>query len=215
MALRPLSRVCCAACSRLSAWRSPASLSSIGRLTPVITSTCCSAEERQAEVGRRAAEHVGEHDDAGRPRHPRDRGGDRLARRLDVVVPADRDGDEAASSSPTIISAALTSSVASWPWVTTTTPMSGAARRVDHGGRIRRARSQALATSRCLTRRRTPVEAAQRLGQRFGDGHRSMAAAGAADGDGQVALALARVARNQELQQVGDLARGRRRCPRS
>ena len=76
-----------------------ASLISIGRLTPVITSTC-GADERHAEVGRRAAEQVGQHQHvrrlalgpAGRRPDPLDRLADVLFRVIHVVVPADRHG---------------------------------------------------------------------------------------------------------------------------
>ena len=77
-------------------------MSSIGRLTPVITSTCA-LDERHRQVGRRSAEHVGQHEHvrgvvAGvARRHQRtrcDRPADLLPRLIDVVVPPDRHGGE-------------------------------------------------------------------------------------------------------------------------
>ena len=94
--------------------------------------------------------------------------------------------------SPTIVSAAFTSSVASWPWVTTTTPIMP-----THAHE-----------SRCFTRSRTPLTLAPSdLLQRLGDHHRSVPAAGAADGHGQVALPFLHVLRQRERRETPSAGR--------
>ena len=74
-------------------------------------------------------------DDAGRPRCTRSIAAAMASRAVSTSSCQPIETAAKRGSSPTIISAALTSSVASWPCVTTTTPMSGA-RDVDHGARI-------------------------------------------------------------------------------
>ena len=106
------------------AWRSPASFISIGRFTPVITSTCCAARNgRPRLAGVPPNMSVSTMTPAGR------------ATRVIAAAIASRAVSTSScqpietatkpESSPTIISAALTSSVASCPCVTTTTPTSG------------------------------------------------------------------------------------------
>ena len=97
MAFRPCSRISRASDGRSVTFCGRASLISMGRLTPVITSTC-SLTKVTAEVRRGAAEHVGQHEDiAGSSSVPpavttdtRDRRRDFLARLIDILVPADR-----------------------------------------------------------------------------------------------------------------------------
>ena len=99
IAFRPCSRISRASVSRSLAFCGRASLISIGRLTPVITSTWRS-DEGDAEIRRRAAEHVGQHEHAaGRSVPPAAPTPARSPRRspprvLDVFVPADRHGGE-------------------------------------------------------------------------------------------------------------------------
>ena len=72
------------------------------------------------------------------------------------------------------------------------------------------------AMSRCGDARAgRPVMPGQPLLQRLGDRHRAMPAAGAADPDRQVRLALVHVLRDQELQQVQRVPRGTRAWPPS
>src|SRR3954462_12768261 len=105
--------------------------------------------------------------------------------------------------SPTIISAAFTSSVASCPWVTTTTPIM--ARSLI--------RSQGAAAPRRSWLRDVPVAHAdaharhrrQRLAQPLADHHRAVAPPRAADADREIALALGDIVRNDVLQVVGEL----------
>ncbi len=183
-----------------------------------MTSTCCSSRNGRPRLAGRAAEHVGQHDDAGRPGHAPDGGGDGLARGLDVVVPADRDGDEAGKLADDHLGGVdqLGRQLAVRD---DDDAEQRRARHVDDGGRIARLE---------IGRRRSGIgdvpvtdaeahagEALQCLGQGLGHGDGTVPSARAADGDGEVALALAGVARNQELEQVGDLAQEQARCPRS
>ena len=66
--------------------------------------------------------------------------------------------------------------------------------------------------SRCWTRG-SIAPPPQPPGQLLGDDHRAVAAAGAADGDRQVALALGLVGRQQQVEQVVEARRGTRRSP--
>ena len=166
-------------------------------------------EKRHAEVRRRAAEHVGEQQHA-LPRRAPARSPARCppARRstsscqpIDTAVNCGR--------SPTIISAAFTSSVASCPCVTTTTPITAAYRRLDRQA----VADHAFTRSRCRTRTRAAPMSAERLAQPLGDHHRAVPAAGAADRNRQVALAFGDVVRQHEAQivfePVHELARRR------
>src|SRR5215216_6140608 len=78
-----------------------------------------------------------------------------------------------------MVSVAFTSSVASWPCVTTTTPIIDSAVPVlyTHGN---------------------PFDASQRLFQLFGEHHGAMPAARTADGHGQIALPFLDVLRERE-----------------
>ena len=76
-----------------SGWleRTFASFTSIGRLTPAITSTPLRSIMRDGEVGRRAAEHVGQQHDAVAGIASVDAGLDLGAAAFDVVVGSDAD----------------------------------------------------------------------------------------------------------------------------
>ena len=183
MALRPCSRSYRATSARSCRSRRLAALISIGRFTPVTTSTLSLAEERHAEVRRRAAEHVGGDEHAAlAPLHARDRRCDLVARVLHVLVPADRHRGERGRS-PTMVSAALTSSVARCPWVTTTTPIMPAS--PSRGG------------GRAWSRPSRPPARASALRPE----HRAMPAAGAADGHRQIRLAFVHVVRHEVAQE--------------
>ena len=71
--------------------RTLASFTSIGRFTPAITSTPCRSIMRDRQVGRRAAEHVGQQHDAVAGVAPADTGLDLGAAVVDVVVGPDAD----------------------------------------------------------------------------------------------------------------------------
>ena len=71
--------------------RTLASFTSIGRFTPAITSTPLPLHHRDREVGRRAAEHVGQQHHAVAGVAPADTGLDLGAAVLDVVVGPDAD----------------------------------------------------------------------------------------------------------------------------
>src|SRR3954469_476546 len=90
--------------------------------------------------------------------------------------------------SPTIISAALRSSVASCPWVTTTTPITDTSYGRD--GAPRNAMTDAHGD---------PWDAGQRLLKPLGNHHRAVASAGAADGDSEVRLSFGDVVRHDVL----------------
>src|SRR6185503_8493896 len=81
--------------------------------------------------------------------------------------------------SPTMVSVAFTSSVASWPCVTTTTPI------IDSAVPM-------------LYTHRDPFDAGQRLFELLGDHHGAVTAAGAADGHRQVALPFLHILRQRE-----------------
>src|SRR5438105_8914253 len=102
--------------------------------------------------------------------------------------------------SPTIISAAFSSSVASCPWVTTTTPITG----LSYG----RSGAPDIAMAHAD---RDPGHVGQRLLQPFGNHDRAVPPAGAADGDGEVRLSFRDVVRHDVLdvllEPVHELAR--------
>src|SRR5690606_33102992 len=95
-------------------------------------------------------------------------------------------------SSPAIISVALRSSLASCPCVTTTTPTVGS---VMNGYLLLRDVAMAHTEAQAWRRDEPTLEF-------FGDGHRPMLAAGAANRHGDVALALFRILGQQELEQI-------------
>ena len=94
MYFRPASWALCAASSSDSVIRTLASLISIGRLTPAITSTLALIHDRDRQVGRRAAEHVGEQHDAVALLGAGDAVEDLGPTLLHVVVRADADGGD-------------------------------------------------------------------------------------------------------------------------
>src|SRR6478672_7916248 len=113
--------------------------------------------------------------------------------------------------SPTIISAAFTSSLASCPWVTTTTPITKTYRKAG----------PLFLSIRPSGARQIPVPHAhpghahvvERLAQPFADHHRTMPAAGAADRNRQIAFSLGDVEGNHvaqiRFQAVDEFAGGR------
>ena len=94
MACRPCSRMSRADASRSDCSGRFASLISIGRLTPVITSTLPGDRQRHRQVRRRAAEHVREDQHAGALRRRARSPARSRARVFGVLVPADRDRGE-------------------------------------------------------------------------------------------------------------------------
>src|SRR5207247_10166002 len=87
--------------------------------------------------------------------------------------------------SPTIISAALSSSVASCPWVTTTTPITG----LSYG--------RSCASDVAMTDAEHDAgNIEERALQAFRDHHRPVPAPGAADGDGEIRLPFRDVMRH-------------------
>ena len=93
MYLRPasLARITTASASGISP-RTLASLISIGRLMPAITSTFGLVHHRDGQIGRRAAEHVGQHDHAVARIGAVDGLDDLPAAHGDIVLGADRNG---------------------------------------------------------------------------------------------------------------------------
>ena len=126
MYLRPASWAPCTARSRASVWRTLASLISIGRLTPAMTSTLAAVQDRDREVGRRAAEHVGQQDDALAARRPGRRYRGCPPALLHIVVRRRCRRRRSALCGPTTCSSAATNSAASRPCVTKTMPIIGA-----------------------------------------------------------------------------------------
>ena len=90
--------------------------------------------------------------------------------------------------------------------------------RVDRGVRaferdeVSECRAQSSSTSRCTTRSTQVVAPGEVAGDPVGDRHRAVAAAGAADRERHVALALGDVGGQQEVEQREDAAR-RTRSP--
>src|SRR5437764_5291552 len=121
------------------------------------------------------------------PASPRTRSMARAMSSLASVTSSCQPIDTAANRgrSPTIISAALSSSVASCPWVTTTTPIT----RLSYG---RSCASDVTMTDAERDARNVDERALQALG----DHDRPVASPGAADGDGQIRLSLEDVMRH-------------------
>ena len=223
IAFRPCSRISRATASRSCELRSDASLISIGRLTPVITSSAIGLEKRHAEVRRRAAEHVGQQQHAGVAAHPLDRLRDVLARVVDLVVPADRHGGELRQIADDHLGGV--------DQLGRELPV----RDDDHANhaiqiRLRfversiavasQSESESIESTLPMSRCRTRIacrECPRAPLQPLGDHHRAVPAAGAADRDRQIALAFGDVVRHDEpqvvLQPLDELARRSRRAP--
>src|SRR5262249_54839853 len=233
MALRPCSRISCATLRRFEEFRRLASLISIGRLTPVITSTrsvarnviprfdgvppnmSVSTSTPSSPLTRSIACEISSRASFTSSCQP-----------IDTAVNCGR--------SPTIISAAFTSSVASCPWVTTTTPITASmVRQVERVGQVGRGwpgpAPPAHPPPPSPPRPRHPPprpphaprsppppppgNRRQPRAQPSGDHDRPVPPARAADGDRQVALPLVDVVRDDVakvlLEPIHELARRR------
>src|SRR5262249_21461076 len=127
-------------------------------------------------------------------------------------------------SSLMIVSAAVTSSVAKFPCVTTTPPISGinpqsgqwavgSGQWAVGGGQPPAHRP--LPTNHCPLFLHVPMHhprvlliAGEMLTDRIRHGYRAMSASGAPDPDGDIALAFALVERQQEIEQFAEAANG-------
>ena len=94
MALRPWSRISLATASRSDDLPQAGQLDQHRQVDAGDHLEPIGLEKRHAEVRRRAAEHVGQQQHALFAADPLDRLRDVLARVVDIVVPADRDGGE-------------------------------------------------------------------------------------------------------------------------
>ena len=103
--------------------RTLASLISIGRLTPAMTSTRPGLHHRDRKVGRRAAEHVGQDDHAGAVIDSGDRVQDVLAALFHVVLGTDGRPSRTAPADRPHARAPCGIRRPSWPCVTSTSPI--------------------------------------------------------------------------------------------
>src|SRR5437667_9196504 len=168
--------------------RRPRSLVSMGRFTPVTISTRGDRKGRLTLVGVPPNMSVR----IKTPSPPTSRSARSIFSRAALMSSAQPMETAAmAGTSPTMLRAALTSSPATCPWLTTTIP-------------ITRGRSPLpqvpVAHPHSVALARNP------LAQGVGHHHRAVAPARAAQGDGQVALALAHVARDDVGEQRVQLA---------
>ena len=162
-----------------------------------------SLEKRHREIGRRAAKHVGQHDDARARRATRAMACAISSRAsLHVVVPADRDGREMRQVADDRLGRVHQ--------LRRELPVRHD-HHADHGSAIGSRVASAGIDLRIVTsvaprrdgaRGPARLEVGQRPPQRFGEHHRAVPAARAADGDRQVALPSAHVLRHEEPQQV-------------
>src|SRR5687768_9960985 len=176
------------ATSRRSPSRRLVSLMSMGRFTPVTISTAGERKGRLTLVG--VPPNMSVRISTGPP--PTSASARSIFSRAALMSSVQAMETAAmAGTSPTMLRAALTSSPATCPWHTTTMPITRGPSRLPEVA-VAHAHSVALARDG--------------LAQRVGHHHRAVAAARAAHGDGEVALALAHVAREDVGEQRVQLA---------
>src|SRR6185437_12160721 len=195
MYLRPASCAPRTAAARVSVSLSPASLISIGKLMPAITSTL---DLSITEIARLdcVPPNMSVSSTTPWPASTSAMARNMSCRRRSISSSGPMHTAAILRCGPTTCSSAATNSAASLPWVTSTIPIMrhpsqrlarqrGEIRDRRHRGRDRDARPRRAAR---------PAEPG---GEPLGHIDRAMAAAGAADGDGEIAFALALVARQQ------------------
>src|SRR5512132_437745 len=195
MYLRPASWALCAASSSDSVCRTLASLISIGRLTPAITSTLALSIIEMARL-EGVPPNMSVSSTTPFPSSARATLSRILARRCSISSSGPMQTALMFACGPTTCSSAEINSSASRPWVTMTRPIMASGR-----PRILSRVPSARAIQVAMKNLHSLALAPQPGGELFRDINRTMSAAGAADGDRQIALSLGDVPRQQGMKQ--------------
>src|SRR5438132_4982867 len=205
MYLRPASWAPRTARSRLSVWRRLASLISIGRLTPAMTSIL---PRSMTEIAKFEGVPPNMSVSSTAPSPLSTSAIERRIswRRCSMSSSGPMQTEAICACAPTTCCSAAANSAARRPWVTRTIPIIGVP--LVEPGRRRSARDAGQDRRKNTGRRQiamgylgTPPGCAQPCSQPLGDVDRPVAPAGAADADCQIGLAFRLVARQQRVQQ--------------
>src|SRR5688572_8079599 len=199
MYLRPASCAAVTAACSVCPSRMPASLISIGRLMPAITSTLARSSTEMARLDG-VPPNMSVSSTTPSPLSTSLTRSRISLRRCSMSSSAPMQTVATFCCLPTTCSRAARNSAASLPWVTNTIPIIDASLLTLSFLRLFRP-ARHVAGQIAMHERDRPAACSKRVRQLPGDIDRSMFSAGASDGDGEIAFALALVARQQGLDQ--------------